>query len=105
MTETQIQLLREIGNGRTSFQRDEPSDAGTVRLQMVLEQLEGIASQDYIEILKPHHESWSGQRNLDTVRVRLTPAGQQWLEEHPPSNQSGRTKDDVKNSSSRRYAY
>ena len=87
MTDTQTQLLREIGNGRSSFQRDERSDAGTARLRVVLDDLEAIESLGFIEIVERHHESWSAHKNLDIVRVHITVEGQDWLRNHPDQSQ------------------
>ncbi len=83
MTETQTDLLREVGNGRHGFQPDDRSDVAVARFARVVDDLEAVESIGYIEIFNRHWESWSGQGNLDHVSVRLTEDGQEWLKENP----------------------
>ena len=80
-TNTQIDLLREVIGGKNVFSPTGNSAEEMNAFQVVAEELIELCENDYLRGCRPHHESYTGKRQIDRVRVAgVTAKGRRLLQ-------------------------
>jgi hypothetical protein len=66
----------EFQEGETTIRpnTDQPLEA----FQADVQRLRRYADEGHFEIKREHQEKWSGDRNVDAVRIRMGPEGVAW---------------------------